>query len=225
LNTADHLATNEFLLHPQEYVLVTRNRAAVCEFFQCREELLCAELENMALLNNNGACVVILNNQTNEIIDQVNYLPSFHSVASSKQKGVALERIDFDAPSDNASNWTSATTASGGGTPGYVNSQLSRINEIDGSKNEVHLEYPNTVKATYLIHYQFNKPSYNCRIFVFDTLGRKADTIAENDIIGSEGQIEWRTANQLSAGLYIIYMEVFSQDGQVLTFKLPAVVR
>ena len=225
LNKAYPLSIPEFLLPTHEYVFVTKNRAGVCSYFQCREESFCAEPENMAALANAGGCIVIFNNQTDEIIDQVNYLPSFHSIASKDQKGVSLERISFDAPSDEANNWTSATSASGGGTPGYANSQLTGVNTTDFSKNNVYIEYPNTLSLSYLIHYTLDRPAFNCRILVFDSLGRKADTIAENDIVGSAGTIEWKTVNRLNAGLYIIYMEVFSQDGRVQTFKVPAVVR
>jgi hypothetical protein len=226
LNRAYPLSTSELLLLPQEYVLVTKDRTGVCSFFSCHDESLCTEPENMASLTNTGACVVILNNQTNEIIDQVNYLPAFHSIASSKQKGVALERINFEASSDDASNWTSATTASGGGTPGYINSQLNVAIETVGKiENNIQIEYPNATNANYSIRYQLDRPAYNCRIFVFDALGRKVDTIAENDILGSAGAIEWQKAGQLESGLYIIFIEAFSVDGQVQKFKVPVVVR
>jgi len=225
LNKAYSLAGREFLLPAHEYVFVTKDQSGVCSYFQCYEESLCAEPENMASLTNTGACIVIFNNQTNDIIDQVNYLPAFHSIGSKDQKGVSLERISPDAPSDEASNWTSATSASGGGTPGYVNSQLSGIGTADLSENKVYIEYPNPLNSSYLIHYTLDRSAFNCRIFVFDSLGRKVDTIAENDIVGSSGSIEWKTVNRLSAGLYIIYMEVFSPDGQVQIFKVPAVVR
>ena len=46
------------------------------------------------------------------------------------KKGVALERIDPDAATQDAANWTSASETVGYGTPGYQNSQYKDASSV-----------------------------------------------------------------------------------------------
>ncbi|MDR2843853.1 MAG: lamin tail domain-containing protein [Candidatus Symbiothrix sp.] len=223
------ITTEETLLPPENYVLVTKNRTAVCQFFQCRDEALCVEPASMAALNNTGGCLVVLNNTNSEIIDQFYFSESLHSQGVSPKKGVALERISFENPTNEASNWASASSLSGNGTPGYRNSQSATTGITKVNKNVIQVEYPKQKGESYLIKYQLDKAGYNCRLFIYDALGRKAQTLSHNDLLGHEGFIPWNGTGagnrRLPAGVYIIYLEIFDMEGQVQQFKLPVVVQ
>ncbi|GHS99662.1 hypothetical protein FACS189421_10530 [Bacteroidia bacterium] len=229
-NKAYPLTTLPLFLYPQEYVVVTKDRNLVCGFFTCHEESFFTEPQAMPSLANTSGCAVILNNITNEIVDQFYYNESMHSKGISTKKGVSLERIRFDVPADEPTNWASASGISGNGTPGYVNSQHSEGVGIENpSKNSITIEYPAWGDDSYGIRYQLDKPGYNCRLFIYDAIGRRMNTVANNELLGSQGVIYWNgqgnSGRKLTAGIYIVYLEVFDMSGNVHKFKTPVVVR
>jgi hypothetical protein len=229
-NTAYPLTSLPLFLYPGEYVVVTKNKELVCQFFSCREESFFSEPANMPSLANTGGCAVLLNNITTDIIDEFYYSESMHSQGISNKKGVALEKVNFEVPSSETSNWLSATSQSGYGTPGYINSQYLEQTGIENiHSNSLAVEYPVADNESYGIRYQLDKSEYNCRLFIYDSAGRMVHTIANNDLLGSKGVIYWNgkgDANRkLTTGIYIIYMEVFDRLGTVHKFKTPVVVK
>ncbi|MDR2682370.1 MAG: lamin tail domain-containing protein, partial [Dysgonamonadaceae bacterium] len=228
-NTVYPLSAEPLLLQPQEYVVVTKNRELVCQFFNCREESFFTEPSSMPPLSDESGCAVILNNRTNEMVDQFYYSASMHS-KGTKKDGVALERIHYDLPTDEAGSWASATSQSGYGTPGYVNSQYSESTGIiSPDKNSVTIEYPALGDDRYGIRYSLDQSGYNGRLFIYDASGRKVSTILDNDVLGRQGIIYWNgqgvSGRKLSPGIYIVYLEVFDMSGVGYKFKTPVVVR
>jgi hypothetical protein len=229
-NTAYRLTDLPVFLYPAEYMVVTKNRELVCGFFSCHEESLFAEPASMPSLANTSGCAVLLNNVTNEIVDQFYYNESMHSKGISNKKGVALERVNFNISATESTNWASATGLSGYGTPGYINSQYSDRTGIDPPDNNfIVVEYPGLGNEDYGIRYRLDKSGYNSRLFIYDSVGRLVKGLAYNEILGSQGVIRWNgrgnSDSKLSPGIYIIYLEVFDMSGVVQKFKTPVVVR
>ncbi|MDR0543447.1 MAG: lamin tail domain-containing protein [Dysgonamonadaceae bacterium] len=229
-NTAYPLTALPLFLYPNEYVVVTKNRSQVCEFFTCREESSFTEPASMPSLANTSGCAVILNNVTNEIVDEFYYNESMHSKGLSTKKGVALERIHYDLPAGEAGSWASATAPSGYGTPGYLNSQYSERTGIESpDNNSIVIEYPALGDDRYGIRYRLDKTGYNGRLFIYDAAGRKARTLLNNELLGSQGIILWNgqgdSGRKLYPGIYIVYLEVFDMAGVVHKFKTPVVVK
>jgi hypothetical protein len=220
------LTTLPLFLHPKEYLIITKNHDLVCEFFNCQEEAFFVELPVMPSIANASGCVVILNNQTNEIVDEFAYNEKMHSSEITNKKGVSLERISFEKPASDNNNWQSATAQSGYGTPGYINSQ--HVADDTGIGNNVYVEYPVIGIDGYKIKYQLNKAGYKCRIYVYDASGRMINTLLNNELLASEGEIYWNgkgSRNQkLVAGIYILYIELYDTNGNVQKIKLPTVV-
>jgi hypothetical protein len=229
-NTAYPLAALPLFLHPQEYVVVTEDRNLVCLFFPCRPESFFTEPASMPSLANAGGCAVIVNNVTNEIVDEFYYSESLHSKGISDKKGVALERIHYDLPADVAGSWASASSLSGSGTPGYVNSQYSAHTDIDNPENNsIAIEYPTFGEDRYGIRYQLDKSGYNGRLFIYDTSGRRVNAVLNNELLGNQGVIYWsgqsESGQPLHPGIYIVYLEIFDMAGVVHKFKTPVIVR
>ena len=225
------LTLKPLFLYPGQYAVITKQQDLVCGFFSCRSESLFLEPESMPTLANTSGCAVILNNITNEIVDQFYYNESMHSKGLSSKKGVALEKIDFDVPSSDADNWASATTQSGYGTPGYQNSQYVRSTTGIDLKDDlsIRIEYPSENNENYGIQYRLDKAGYHCRLFVYDPAGRMVDTLANNELLEKQGVFYWNgkghAHRKLSAGIYIVYMEVFDTTGNVHSFKTPVIIK
>ena len=225
-NSLYKLASTPLLLQPQEYLVITKSKDLVCSFFNCRPESSYAELSVMPSLANASGCAVLLNNQTNEIIDEFAYNEKMHTVNISNKKGIALERLDFNRPATDADNWHSASESSGFGTPGYQNSQFSPVTDIEEG---ISITYPEITSDNYFIYYQFNTPGYRCKAYIYDMLGKVVAIIANNELLGTEGKLVWNGkggfGQTLASGIYLVYMEVYDSSGIVKTFKKQTVVK
>ncbi|MBK7885019.1 MAG: gliding motility-associated C-terminal domain-containing protein [Chitinophagaceae bacterium] len=169
--------------------------------------------------------VIILNGQ-GEITDEVKYDEKWHFKLIDNREGVALERIDFNAPTQDQQNWHSAATSVGYGTPTYKNSQY-RIN--DGVQGEV-TTAPEIVSpdndgtddfAT--INYNFPEPGYVANVTIFDASGRPVRYLQRNALAAVKGYFRWdglgEKNQKLAVGIYIIYTEVFNLSGKKKQFK------
>ena len=60
-------------------------------------------------------------------------------------------------------------------------------------------------------------------IKIFDSEGRVAKNILNNEMIGNSGNTTWDGTSeeglQLNTGMYIVWMEVFSDNGNTERFK------
>ena len=60
-------------------------------------------------------------------------------------------------------------------------------------------------------------------IKIFDNEGRMVKTILNNEMIGNSGNLIWDGTSegglQLNTGMYIVWMEVFSDNGNAERFK------
>jgi hypothetical protein len=226
LNKAYPLATTPLLLNPGEYLVITKNKDLVCTFFNCLPASFYAELAVMPSLANTSGCAVLLNNQTNEVVDEFAYNEKMHAEGISNKKGISLERTDFNRPSDDPGNWHSASAGSGFGTPGYQNSQVSGQTGIEEGMS---ITYPAITSDNYTIHYQLQSPGYRGRVYVYDSMGRTVNIVANNELLGTAGTLTWNgrgsSGQKLTAGIYIIYMEVYDMKGTVKKFKKPTVVK
>ncbi|MEJ7681210.1 MAG: hypothetical protein WKG06_25865 [Segetibacter sp.] len=54
----------------------------------------------------------------------LHYSSKWHFALIDNEEGVSLERIDYNKPTQNKENWTSAASTVGFGTPSYQNSQF-----------------------------------------------------------------------------------------------------
>ena len=226
LNKLYELASTPLLLQPQEYLVITKSQDLVCSFYECRPSSSFVELSVMPSLANTSGCAVLINNRTNEIIDEFAYNEKMHTAGISNKKGIALERVDYNRPANDTENWQSASASSGFGTPGYENSQY---NPNTGIEDGITIIYPEINADNYSIQYRFNSSGYRCRAYVYDMTGKMVNIIANNELLGTEGNLNWngkRNSGQtLASGIYLIYMEVFDTKGVVKTFKKPIVVK
>jgi CHU_C Type IX secretion signal domain len=143
----------------------------------------------------------------------------------SNEEAVSLERINADAASVQ-SNFHSAASSVGYGTPTYKNSQ----NRIDATVQGDITTSPAIVSpdndglddfAT--IQYNFPEPGYVANITIFDASGRAVRYLERNTLAGVKGYYRWdglgEKQQKLPVGLYIIYTEVFNLNGKTKKFK------
>ena len=100
-----------------------------------------------------------------------------------------LERIDYNAPSVQ-SNFHSAATSAGYGTPGYKNSQFRADAQLQGEINitpEIFSPDNDGTDDFATINYNFPAPGYVANITIFDASGRPVRYLQRNALCGIKG--------------------------------------
>ena len=174
--------------------------------------------------NVSGTVVVL--NTLGEVIDELSYDEKWHFDLVTNYKGVALERIDYNAPAQDKNNWHSAAASAGYGTPTYQNSQFKTNEQLQGGINISPRVFSpdNDGHDDFLtIAYQFPEPGYVCNITVFDARGRTIRYVVRNGICGTKGNFRWdgldEKKQQISMGIYVILTEVYNLKGKTKRFK------
>ena len=225
ISSIAQLSTEDYLLFPQDFMVITESKSLVLHDYIANNPDAFIKIGSMPSFNDDESNVILLNEQGN-IVDEVAYSDKWHFKLISNEEGVALERIDYDSPSQNEQNWHSAATSIGYGTPTYKNSQY----RIDASVQGEIMVTPDIVSpdndgmddfAT--INYNFPEPGYVASITIFDAAGRQIGDLQKNALCGIKGYFRWNglglKSQPLPVGIYIIYTEVFNLKGKTKKFK------
>jgi len=174
---------------------------------------------------------VLLTDRVLNKIDEVKYNKNQHYKLLASQDGVSLERINPDRPSNDITNWHSASQTVGFATPGYKNSQYSDqlITQSIITVNPKVFSPDNDGFDDILnIRYSLNELGYTATMAIYDADGRFVTFIVNNQLLDVEGNFVWDgfdSANKLcQPGIYIIYVEMFNLSGNKIVEKLPIVL-
>jgi hypothetical protein len=219
------LSETPFYIFPDDYIVVTEDAASL------KHEYLVQNPQNILILSSlpsfpdNKGTVVITNSQGN-IVDEVSYSEKWHFALISDAEGVALERIDPNDSSQEQSNWHSAASTAGFGTPTYKNSQYKQtasviaIIEVSPKVFSPDNDGRDDVAT---ISYAVTEPGYVANITIFDATGRLVRYLVKNALLGLKGSWNWDGLNEngqkLSVGTYIVYTEIFNLQGKKKQFK------
>jgi Lamin Tail Domain/Bacterial Ig-like domain len=216
--------TEDYLFFPEDYIVVTESADITKRDFVANDPNAILQLNNLPSFNDTDGDVILLNEQ-GKIIDEVVYNSKWHFALISNEEAVSLERINADATSVQ-SNFHSAASSVGYGTPTYKNSQ----NRIDATVQGDITTSPAIVSpdndgqddfAT--IQYNFPEAGYVANITIFDAAGRAVRFLERNTLAGVKGYYRWdglgEKQQKLPVGLYIIYTEVFNLNGKTKKFK------
>lgn len=227
LNTRYPLTSVTESIGSKAYILLTKDLEGVSSFYLVTDPSALYQLPKLPVLANTSSTLVLLRSADDTVIDEVSYSSKWHAYSVKNQKGVALERINPDAATQEPANWTSASETAGYGTPGYQNSQYghSSPGESTGIEPPVWIEET----GNYTISYLLDRPGYNCRAFVFNTSGQRVAEISNHELLGTSGEITWSgiasNGSPLQTGVYIFYAEIYHPEGVVKRFKKAFLIR
>lgn len=221
-----------FLLLPLEYAVVCEDPEDVINRYGSPFPERFLAPVTFPSLSKVGGRISLQRGSDAEIIDLVDYSEEMHHPLLSSTEGISLERVNPDGPSQEVSNWHSAASSAGYATPGERNSQWWA--EPDGGSGEVTLEplvfSPDNDGRDDLLHIVCRPvgSGFLATVVVFDSRGRKIRQVAGNELIAAEGVFTWdgytddRTL--VTAGIYILYLELVKPDGTVKKYKRTASV-
>ncbi|MDI3318880.1 lamin tail domain-containing protein [Pinibacter soli] len=225
LNSIKQLTTESRLLFPNDYLVISENSMAVRKEYLVKNPEMMIELSSMpSFPNENGSCIIL--NKQGRIIDDLRYDSKWHFALIENPKGVALERTDFDAPTQNQSNWHSAAASAGYGTPTYQNSQFKTSEQPQGMIDispKVFSPDNDGFDDFATINYQFSERGYVCNIYIFDAKGSPVRNLVKNGLCSQSGYFRWDGVDEqgkpLPIGNYIVVTEIFNLQGKSQLFK------
>ena len=222
--------TAGYLLFPGEYVVLTTNPAQVKKQYVTTNPKGFIEMASIPSFNiSDGRAVLSLANKT--IIDKLYYSDKMQYPLLNNKKGVSLERISPERPTQDINNWHSAAQHVGFATPAYQNSQYSD-SKNDGSEFKVDPEIfspdndgHNDVMN---IHYTFDGPDYVSNVNIYDAAGRIVRHLVKNELSGAQGTFSWDgitdELDKARVGIYVVFIEAFNTKGDVKNKKLTCVL-
>lgn len=221
-----------FLLSPGAYLVFTSNPTIVKAQYNVGTSIR----PPLLLLKNfpnfpDAAGICVLKTIDGVTIDSLSYSEKWHYALLHDKNGIALERIDYNKPSNDKNNWHSAAGDVGYGTPTYLNSQFhsSGISE-DAISVEPEVFSPDNdgYKDFTFIKYKFKEPGYQIYIRIFDAVGREIKYLVKAETLSSEGEFMWDGADnnngKAPVGIYTVFAEVFNLQGKTKRFKKNVVV-
>lgn len=219
-----------YLIFPGDYYCLTVEPDAIKKLYYTENPKQFVKVPSMPSYNNDDGIVVIAD-KNNLVIDKFVYDESMHFPLLKTTKGVSLERISFDSPTQDKTNWHSASETSGYGTPAYKNSQYSEYTVSDDPISispEIFSPDNDGVNDVLGISYKFKEPGYVANIIIYDSRGRQVKYLLRNGLLGTEGSYTWdgitEENEKAGIGIYIIYTEVFDLQGKIKRYKKSAVL-
>ena len=224
ISSIQQLSTESILLFPKNFLVITEDPQIVMQQYVTTNPDAFIQVSSMPSFSDDKGDVIILNAQ-GKIVDEVIYSDKWHFALISNTEGVSLERIDYNAASVQ-SNFHSAATSVGYGTPGYKNSQFRIDQQVQGEITvipEIFSPDNDGIDDFATINYSFPSPGYVANITIFDASGRPVRYLEKNALSGIKGSYIWdglgEKQQKLSQGIYIIYTEIFNTDGKKKQFK------
>jgi len=230
LTSVCEIVTDGHLIFPGDYLVLTTNPDLVKSYFQTTNPRGFIKMESIPQFANTSG-IAVLSDPNEIVLDRIIYTEGMHFPMLNTVKGVALERIDFNRPASDPTNWLSASSSSGYGTPAYRNSQFMAAQpandpfvispEIFSPDNDGH----NDVLS---ISYNFQEPGNVATIIIYDAAGRLVRRLVHNQLLGSAASFTWNgiTDDNQKAGIgyYLIMIEVFDLNGNIRRHKKTTVL-
>ncbi|MBO6026275.1 MAG: lamin tail domain-containing protein [Bacteroidales bacterium] len=219
------------LMLPHSYLLLSTDAYAVGQQYAC-EITDFVDMASFPSYPNSGGRALLMSRQ-GVVVDQMVFSEKMHYPLLKETKGVSLERVSWDAPSDQPDNWHSAVEAVRFGTPGYQNSMMSFTHENMESQPitiepAVFSPDGDGVDDNCLISYQLSDSGVTMNAYVFNAEGQMVRHLVKGELTGREGGFVWNgldnRGNRMPIGIYVVVTEVFDMDGMVRKYKNAVVV-
>jgi hypothetical protein len=218
--------TNEgFLLFPKNYLVISENGNAIKQQYLTSNPKGFLDIVDLPSMNTDDD-VVTLSDANFIVIDNLKYTAKMHFPLLVNTKGVSLERIDFNRPTNDKTNWNSAAESVGFATPAYRNSQYLQADGGSGFSVSNPLFSPDNdgYNDVLNITYKINEPGKAANIFIFDSKGRRVTHLVKNEQLATDGVISWNGINddneKAPIGIYVVYVELFDLSGKINKYKL-----
>lgn len=223
------ITTDGYLIFAKDYLVLSTDGAAIKSQYNTSNPEGFLDVASMPSMNIDGGtiCLATISN----IIDNFKYYADMHFGLLNITKGISLERINFERPTQDRTNWHSAAEDVGFATPAYKNSQYADAGETDNVLEitpEIFSPDEDGNNDVVNINYHFDTPGFTANVTIYDSKGRVVKQLIRNELLGIKGTYSWDGINEdrekARMGIYIIFFEVFDLKGTVKHYKKTCVL-
>jgi hypothetical protein len=225
------ISEREYVLGPKQFLAITTDADLLFLSYPKSNQQTFLSAPALPTYPNDEGTVVLLD-ADGKVMDRFTYNADFHSPLLKSVDGVSLERISFEAPTQDQNNWASAASSVGFATPGYQNSQSYDAPKITG-KLEINPKVfvPNGTTALpsfTTINYQFDRAGQYANVMIYDQNGRPVKELANGASLANTGFLRWDGTNDAGSavrlGYYLVVFEVYDASGRSDVIKETVVV-
>lgn len=224
------LSASPCYIFPGDYIVVTEDAGNLALNYLVKNPDNVLIISSAPSFSDDEGDVIALNFQ-GMVVDEVKYKDDWHFKLIDNAEGVALERIDPAGPSQDESNWHSAASTAGYGTPTYKNSQYKLLNAINATIEVVPKVFSPDNDGhddIVTIQYAVTEPGFIANMTIFDAAGRPVRNLVRNGTLGLKGYWNWDglndKGNKLPVGTYVLFTELFNLQGKKDRFKNTVVL-
>ena len=225
LTYTEKITEDGYLLFPETYIVLSEKGTTVKREYQTINPKGFYDIFNLPSMNIDDD-VITLSDKNSVVIDNLIYTSKMHFPLLVSTKGVSLERIDFNRPTNDKTNWNSASEAVGFATPAYKNSQYLLADGGNGVSISNPLFSPDNdgYNDVLNINYKLDEIGKIANIYIYDSKGRQVKYLVRNQQLQQEGTVSWNGINddneKAPIGIYVVYFELFNLSGKLNKYKL-----
>jgi hypothetical protein len=220
------ITDEDYVLAPKSYLAISDDVFNIVQNYPLSEGKPMLQTPSSLPAFTSKRDVVLVINNLDKIVERFDYDEKMHFQLLDDVKGVSLERLDFNLPTNQASSWFSAASVVGFATPGYENSQnLLRQNQSGNVTIVPKVFTPNgDGQADFTtINYKFSGQGNVANVTIYDAQGRVVRYLVRNQTLANEGFFIWDGSNEEKArvlpGYYVVIFQIFDLSGRQETYK------
>jgi hypothetical protein len=221
-----NVSKESLIIAPGGYFVITPSAHWLKQHYSIPDPVIIVQVPSLPSLPDNEGCVSLLRKSDSMIIDELAYDEKWHIKLIADPEGIALERINYDAGTQDKNNWTSASSSSGFGTPGYINSQFRRSQNKNAAisvQPEIFSPNNDGQNDFALINIKTEEQGKVANAVVFNAEGRRVRYLLKNEVLGMSNNFTWDGYGDndqlLPSGIYIIFTQVFDGKGAVNKYR------
>jgi hypothetical protein len=222
------LTSDPYLLFPKEYVVLTRDSISLQQYYPWGSPRKILRTDLPTFPDNDGEVTIYVKNS---VLDRFRYAHTMHFPMLKNVEGVSLERVHYDRSTTDLTNWHSASSLAGFGTPGYENSQF---NTSDHSTKTFYalpaIFSPDNdgFQDILTISYQLPETGYAGSVQIYSENGVLVRQLLNNASFSQSGKVSWDGIDEKglpsAIGIYVIKCELYHPKGKIIHELLPCVL-
>lgn len=219
-------------MFPADYVVITSDSLSVLSTFDVARSDRVVEMAKFPALTADEGEIAITT-VSGDILDYLAYSKQMHNpLMRSSHENVSLERISFSAPTNEVTNWTSASMLSNYATPTARNSQ-SRDSIVSGTSEvtiakRIFTPDGDGIDDELIVNTTFTDGLWFATMRIFTSSGDEVVCVYNNETLPATGEMLWngRNANGelMRPGTYIVFISAWQTGGKTKEFKKTCVI-
>ncbi len=229
INEYVNLGDKKRLIFPGEYCVLTSNPNQLPSVYRVAHPENMIEIKIPSFNADKGNCVLL--QLPGNRLDEFSYSEDLHYQLLEDKKGVSLERIDYNRPASDITNWTSASSVSGFATPTKQNSQfMGKASTEDYIQIQPPVFSPDNDGYNDIVNFNFSNAvsGLTASLVIYNMEGLPIKHILQNQLLGTNGTISWDgitdEGRKTPIGIYIAFFECYDLKGYLQRVKKSFVV-